>query len=159
MVSENCCERLAIDAAHPHIMRMNRREFSKGVAALGIAPVLPLPAPASAAKAAANFTPFMYAWAENHVRSGAATCAQTLAQQIQVHPDLAEAIYARILKKGIAVLPGATAPVRAARAERAVQDPVKKTASRAGDLGRDLFETDAAPGTDPDAELPEEHIE
>ena len=98
----------------PHIETMNRREFTKGAAALGVMPALPAPMVAAAANppAAANFTPFMYAWAENHIRSGAATCAGTLAQSLQVRPELAEAIYARLLRRGVVAAPGVTATMR-----------------------------------------------
>ena len=98
----------------PHIETMNRREFTKGAAALGVMPALPAPMVAAAANppAAANFTPFMYAWAENHVRSGAATCSGTLARTLQVRPELAEAIYARLMRRGVVAAPGVTATMR-----------------------------------------------
>lgn len=90
---------------------MNRREFISGIAAAGLAPMVPVPALTASASAAApaavagNFTPYMYSWGVHHARTFGQCSPQILAETLGVQMDVANAINMRLIKKGIISAP------------------------------------------------------
>lgn len=98
---------------------MNRREFLGGLAAAGLAPVVPVPAlvPSAGASApaavAGNFTPYMYSMGVHHARTLGQCSAVILAENLGVSLDAAKAISTRLIKKGVLSAPNALGISRA----------------------------------------------
>ncbi|MFK7939809.1 MAG: hypothetical protein AB8B82_10540 [Roseovarius sp.] len=87
---------------------MNRRDFTKSLAALGLAPALPgLPAAAASARAAAPFTPYMYGLGAHLARSTGGSSAAILAKKLSLAPQAAHAMQAQLLRQGIVTAPNA----------------------------------------------------
>lgn len=87
---------------------MNRRDFAKSLAALGLAPALPsLPAAAAPAPAAAAFTPYMYGLGAHLARSTGGCSAAILARKLSLAPAAAQAMQAQLLRQGIVTAPNA----------------------------------------------------
>ncbi len=87
---------------------MNRREFTKSLAALGLAPALPgLPTAAAAKATEAAFTPYMYGLGAHLARSTGGSSAAILAKKLQLAPAAAQAMQAQLLRQGIVTAPNA----------------------------------------------------
>ena len=91
------------------MLLMNRREFTKSIAAAGIAPLVPLPAGATAsvAKVAPNFSPFSYMWSAHYARLKGDCSAEILAGRFDLAPDVAREINRRLIKNGVISVPNA----------------------------------------------------
>ena len=100
---------------HSYLSAMNRREFNFGLAAAGLAPLVPGSAAAKAAPAAvtANFTPFMYASGAQFARLTGNCSPDLLAARFGLSTDAAAAINARLIKNGILAAPDALGVSRA----------------------------------------------
>ena len=87
---------------------MNRREFTRSLAALGLAPALPaLPATAAAAPAAQAYTPYMYGLGAHMARSTGLCSAEMLSRQLALPPAAARAMQAQLMRSGIITAPNA----------------------------------------------------
>jgi len=80
---------------------MNRREFTKGLAALGVTPALPLPALAKAAPIAGMATDPMYVWAQFITRVHDKCSPAMLSRLLKLETSHAEGLYADLLKNGV----------------------------------------------------------
>ena len=134
---------------------MNRRNFTKSLAALGLAPALPaMPVAASASTAASGFTPYMYGLGAHLARTHGQCSPAILMQKLRLAPDAAQAMQAQLMRNGIlaasntAGLATAAQPyMRAAPAINAAVAGVEKSARR---MARKWIEThhDDPPETD-----------
>lgn len=90
---------------------MKRREFTKGLAAAGLAPTLPLRSLTSVstgtATGAANFTPFMYSWGVTHARGLGQCSVEILIKKLGIGSETAAAINSKMIKQGIISAPNA----------------------------------------------------
>ena len=110
------CERLAIVGRSPYIPVMNRRDFTKSIAALGLAPALPaLPASGAAAAAAPAYTPYMYGLGAHMARSIGQCSPEMLMQKLHLAPGAARAMQAQLIKGGILSAPNSAGLAMAAR--------------------------------------------
>ena len=82
---------------------MNRREFAKSLAALGLAPALP--ALSASAAQSAGFTPYMYGLGAHLARSKGGCSAALLAQKLGLAPEIAQAMQAQLVRNGIVAAP------------------------------------------------------
>lgn len=80
---------------------MNRREFTKGLAALGVTPALPLPALSKAAPIAGMATDPMYVWAQFITRVHDKCSPAMLSRLLKLDTTHAESLYADLLKNGV----------------------------------------------------------
>lgn len=84
---------------HTYIQLMNRREFAKSLAALGLAPALP--ALSASAAQSAGFTPYMYGLGAHLARSKGGCSAALLAQKLGLAPEVAQAMQAQLVRNGV----------------------------------------------------------
>jgi len=91
---------------------MKRRDFTKGLVAAVAAPALPLRSLAAASTTGAaavgsNFTPYMYSWSVVHARGLGQCSTDILMSKLGIGAETAQAIGARMIKKGIISAPNA----------------------------------------------------
>ena len=91
----------------PHMRLMNRRQFTRSLAALGLAPALPaLPSMAAAAASAPPaYTPYMYGLGAHIARSTGLCSADLLARKLALHPVAAQAMQAQLVANGVLSAP------------------------------------------------------
>ncbi|MEO3415489.1 hypothetical protein AAFO92_12605 [Roseovarius sp. CAU 1744] len=95
---------------------MNRRDFTRSLAALSLAPLAPsLPAIAAAPVPAPTFTPYMYGLAAHLARSTGLCSVGMLSQQLAVSPATARAMQAQLIRSGVISAPNAAGMAVAAR--------------------------------------------
>lgn len=116
---------------------MNRREFTRGLAALGVAPALPLPnlakaAPAAAATVAVNsaVVESMYFWGWFVARSHKICSPEILAKMLKMDAAVADEVYARLLGNGVITAPNAAGISRAVDPLNDAFTTMKKTVSK-----------------------------
>lgn len=121
---------------------MNRREFNFGLAAAGLAPLVPGSVAAKAAPAAstANFTPFMYASGAQFARLTGSCSPELLATRFGLSTDAAAAINARLVKNGILAAPNALG-VSQATDKYAPTPPAAAEAETAAKAAKNVPET------------------
>lgn len=84
-----------------YMPRMNRREFTKGLAALGVAPALPLPSLANAAPVAEMAKDSMYFWAQFITRVHNKCSPAMLTRLLKLDPSHASDLYDEMLRDGV----------------------------------------------------------
>ncbi len=108
--------KLAKPGLPAYIGPMNRRQFTRSLAALGLAPALPaLPIPATAATAQAGYTPYMYGLGAHMARSTGLCSPEMLVRKLGLRPDAARAMQAQLIKSGILSAPDTAGMAMAAR--------------------------------------------
>jgi len=134
---------------------MNRRNFTKSLAALGLAPALPaMPAAASASTAASGFTPYMYGLGAHLARTHGQCSPAILMQKLRLAPDAAQAMQAQLMRNGILTASNTTGLATAAqpymRAAPAINSAVAAAEKSARRMARKWVEThhDDPPETD-----------
>jgi len=86
---------------------MNRREFTKGLAAAGLAPALPLPALAKAAPAVAAAKDPMYFWANFVSRVHNKSSANMITRLLKIDAEHGAKLYAQLIADGALTAPDA----------------------------------------------------
>lgn len=154
--AKSYCECLATGDLRPHISSMNRREFTRSLAALGLAPALPvLPAAAASTPAKVAFTPYMYGLGAHLARSSGRCSVAMLVQKLRLAPEVAQAMQAQLLRHGIITAPNAAGLAAAAQpymqGASLVQTAVGAATDRVRSTTRELVESHLAePVDDPD---------
>ena len=93
---------------------MNRRDFTKSLAAIGLAPALPT-LPAAAAGAAPAYTPYMYGLGAHMARTLGHSSPAMLMAKLHLSPVAAQAMQAQLTRAGIVGAAGASGLAGAAR--------------------------------------------
>ena len=135
---------------------MNRRDFTKSLAAIGLAPALPT-LPAAAAGAAPAYTPYMYGLGAHMARTLGHSSPAMLMAKLHLSPVAAQAMQAQLTRAGIVGAAGASGLAGAARpymatgpsATSALADTARKITRK---LAEDVLNSDAPPqdhGEDP----------
>lgn len=83
---------------------MNRRDFTRSLAALGLAPALPA-LPAAAAPAGPAYMPYMYGLGVHMARSTGLSSAEMLSRHLALPPAAARAMQAQLMRSGIITAP------------------------------------------------------
>ena len=93
---------------------MNRRQFNTRLAALGLAPLAPLPTAAPAAAAPLSGTAAMhYNWAARYARVHDACSPERLARAFRLAPETATEIFVKLQADGVITAPGLSGLARA----------------------------------------------
>ena len=127
---------------------MNRREFTRGLAALGVAPALPLPAlargaPAAGAVAMSTAAEQMYFWGWFTARVHKTCSPDSLSRLLKLDPDVATEIFNRLLTDG------AITPPDAFGVSRAVDPLYEKFTTMKGEVAKRVAHGDTASGDRP----------
>ncbi len=149
---------LAIFTDLPHIPCMNRREFTRSLAAIGLTPALPsLPSQAMAAPAPA-FTPYMYGLGAHMARSTGLCSVEMLSQKLALPPAAAGAMQAKLIRSGVITAPNAAglamatdpymATIRFKTATTALGKATRRYAPSITDTGHASPTEDAQPSPD-----------
>ena len=97
---------------------MNRRTFTRGLALLGLAPSLPTPTfagTATAARAPVAITSSQYAWASWYAQKNGTTSVAAIARDLKVAPDVAQALFQKLVATGAIRAPAAGGLATASR--------------------------------------------
>ncbi len=148
---------------HPHICPMNRRQFTRSLAALGLAPALPvLPSAASATTAAAPaYTPYMYGLGAHIARSIGLCSAELLARKLALTPAVARTMQAQLVANGVLSAPN-TAGLAVAAKPYMASVRFKTTSATTAKMARHFIAdavnpTDDVPESEPTAEAEPQH--
>lgn len=90
---------------------MNRRDFTKSLMALGLAPSLP--ASAMAVPAPAGYTPYMYGLGAHLARSSGRISPAILMQKLRLGSEAAHAMQAQMFRNGVVTASNAAGLARA----------------------------------------------
>jgi len=92
---------------------MNRREFNTRLAALGLAPLAPVPVAATAKTALSGKAAMHYPWAVRYARVHDACSPEKLARAFRLPPDAATEIFVKLQSEGVISVPGLSGVARA----------------------------------------------
>ncbi len=94
---------------------MNRRDFAKSLAAVGLVPALPALPAATAAAAAPAYTPYMFGLGAHMARTTGHCSSAMLAQKLGLSSGAANAMQAQLMRTGIITAPNAAGLAAAAQ--------------------------------------------
>lgn len=127
---------------HPHLKQMNRRDFTRGLASLGLLPAMPLPAAGAATTASTAATAMvdkMYFVGWYTARLNKTCSSDVLMSELRVDGETARAIFRKLVKNGTVGAPDALGVSQTV-------DPLRRTTRR---LSRAATQTARASGKDP----------
>ena len=133
----------------PYIYPMNRRDFTKSLAALGLAPALPA-MPAAAAATAPAYTPYMYGLGAHMARSTGKCSPEMLMHKLRLAPEAARAMQNQLVRSGILSAPGAAGLAAAAQPYMRGGHALGSGASTLGKVAKSVVK-EALRDTPPDA--------
>jgi len=108
---------------------MNRRDFARGLAAFGLAPIVPVPTLTKAATAPiAAATPedallFIKSWSAHYVRKAGACSPEQLARHFGLRPETAQNVTRHLIKTGVLATPNALGVSQAVNPLKSVPPP------------------------------------
>lgn len=104
---------VAMCRMHPHIIRMNRRDFGKMVVGSGVAAAVPVSGMAGAAATSAQRSKYIFAVALAHNRTDVS--AEMISEMFNVRPTQARRFISKMVRNGVVDAPNAQGIARLAK--------------------------------------------